>query len=363
MLLNLSTGARDINKFFNIVNPICVTQRLLWRSDLRGGIQTRCAQTSDVITKLVNGLTFDDNPLNPNLTSPMPFNNIINNAIINAANVNILNGHVTSTEEILNFQISFPAGTEPIMKNFPGHVANILFQVNPDGSLYTLLVQSFIYKYNMKIIYLGDNADRYFKTIYDLFLNGSPVFSYSDEVLYRYLFGAEMTSYDGTSLVGRSKPNYVRLSVSKAPKNNFIQTIRGANLIAIRFVQAIASDIVTEYTINIVYDLLNYREAGPAAITLDTKKNVLIDFFQRVALTFKSSEDAYFGENCDTRNFRILTGALLTQQTANIGEPLETDFKSIMLMKSPKRKLKNSVKKNFKKSPKRKLKSVKKNKK
>jgi hypothetical protein len=355
MLANLSIGARDLNKFFNIQCPIIAGGS--WIPNARGALESRCTQTSDVITKLINGIDSSGNYI--------PVNTIMNDRRIDNATyplmVSTMLGNFPSAGEILNIKISFPPGTEPINQRFPGHVSNILIQSTGPATFCGLVIQSFIYKYNMKIIYLSNNhyIQRYFDTLAALFLTRAPisVFLPTDEGLYNYVFGAEMQSYDGTSLRSRSKPNYINVSMFKVPNRNFLTSLRTISDKALEYRQNIKNDHYALVKIHELYRLLDYT--GNPFVSYQTQKEVLMGFLTEVIRIVSHAEKAT-PTNCDRDNLVQLRNdpIRLTQSTVNLGQLPRISAEDIMntMMKSPKRTLK---KKNLKKSPKRTVKSPK----
>ena len=121
---------------------------------------------------------------------------------------------------------------------FPGHVFNIILDEAPNKNNINIrpifVVQSFIYKYTMKIWATNDLTDikelllKYIK----IFLNDSDIYTLEDEMVAKQLFGIpEFTDYSGKRLVGRTKyrnftiekPTHFDFSTIENKINNLIE--------------------------------------------------------------------------------------------------------------------------------------------
>jgi hypothetical protein len=228
ILLKIAKNGRELNKFLNLFN--IKQSKDDWVSTKRGGLQSRCAQTSDVLDSLFNGVINIDTKLyvNPSvnllpillhtkvkneeallsITNPEYFENVIN--LLKKYNYN---------HKIVNLKIGIPRSGEK-GKGFPGHVFNILITKENEHNIHIFICQSFIYTYNMKLFYTNDFKDleKYLRNMSNLFYKSSSTFTLDDEVLYRRIFGADMVNYQLQNLASFDilKPKTINVKLTES---------------------------------------------------------------------------------------------------------------------------------------------------
>lgn len=224
ILLKIAQHGRELNKFMNLFNAKKCKDD--WCPTKRGGLQSRCAQTSDVIDALFNGVVESDLKLHfkptSNLLSPTSTQSLL--PITNSVNfeyfIKLLKTYdYNYNYKIVNLKIGIPRSGEK-GKGFPGHVFNILITKETRDIVHIFICQSFIYSYNMKLFYTNDFKDleKYLKNLSTLFYNSGSTFSSEDEVLYRRVFGADMVNYqlENIAPLNISKPTSINVKLTES---------------------------------------------------------------------------------------------------------------------------------------------------
>lgn len=213
ILLDLAENGRELNKFFNLALPKNTGKE--WYPTERGGLQSRCSQTSEMIDGLFNGVEFKNGKL-----SNTKIKYILDKQILNSKDffkfLDLLK--TLNYSEIINIKIRIPPTNNPNNKNgFPGHVFNILIN---QGDIF--VSQSFIYSYNMKIFHTNDfnELNKYLMNFVGL-LFSSNTFQKIDETSYKRAFGVDMLNYNNQNLADISipKPNKIHIRISSSNFN------------------------------------------------------------------------------------------------------------------------------------------------
>jgi len=217
ILLDLAENGRELNKFFNLALPKNTGKE--WYPTERGGLQSRCSQTSEMIDALFNGVEFKNGKL-----SYTKINYILDKQLLNSVDffkfLDLLK--TLNYSQIINIKIRIPPTKNPNSKNgFPGHVFNILIN---QGDIF--VSQSFIYSYNMKIFYTNDfnELNKYLINFSGLLFSSSK-FQKNDEKFYKNAFGVDMLNYDNQNLADISIPKPQKMTVRISTSNfNILQS-------------------------------------------------------------------------------------------------------------------------------------------
>lgn len=228
ILLKLAENGRELNKFFNLFTSKKCSEE--WCATKKGGLQSRCTQTSEVLDGLFNGIDNIDMKLH-NKPSANLLPGILGTSLKNPDGlVPIINSfefekiirilrEYNYREKIVNVKIGIPRSGEK-GKGFPGHVFNILINQDSDN-IHIFVCHSFIYSYNFKIFYTNDfnDLDKYLRNFILLFFKPRDfIFKASDETLYKYVFGADMVNYSlqNLSSIITQKPSVINVKLTES---------------------------------------------------------------------------------------------------------------------------------------------------
>lgn len=251
VLLKLAENGPNINKFFNSLLPLEHT----FLPCRRGGLQTRCVQTSYVIDKLFRGLKY--NYSNSLLTSTYFSENTkqidsTTFSILNAISTEILE---PDKDNIINIKLMFPATSR-----FPGHESNIIIRKKDDVNFDIFLIQSFIYTYKTKIFYTNnfDELFTYFENINKLFNTSNPKFTKADIPLYNLVFASDMVDYNNNSLIGENKSTFLPMyNYTLSNMDIFINSISNCGTSAYEYsnfdYSSFPDSYIDYYYYNIIY--------------------------------------------------------------------------------------------------------------
>lgn len=184
--------------------------------DTNGSLTSQCWQTTRTMKYLLSNTELDmlDIELEPLLKCKI----IDNKLVVNNNNVDykyIYNSidNIFNNPDTINVCI-YVSGNSDDDENtiFPGHVFNIILDKAPNPKNINVrpifIVQSFIYKYTMKIWTTNDLNDvkSLLSKYINIFLSTTDKFTLQDEVLARQLFGIpDITDYNNVRLVNRPK--------------------------------------------------------------------------------------------------------------------------------------------------------------
>jgi hypothetical protein len=184
--------------------------------DTEGSLTSQCWQTTRTLKYLLsnNSLSDFNIDLEPLYSFKIEDEQLtLNNGNISRDEMIRIFDKVFDTSDMLNVCIYIAGNSDDNdITIFPGHVFNIVLDKAPDPSRPNIrpifIVQSFIYKYTMKIWATNDLDDvkELLLNYTRIFLNGDEKFTLEDEKIARQLFGIpDITDYHNVRLVDRDK--------------------------------------------------------------------------------------------------------------------------------------------------------------